>query len=73
MKKRNCSNFITFLIALGAAACLGCAQTDARVSPAGQAKERSPMTVEDVVTLAKAGVSEQVILTQIRAKHASLI
>jgi hypothetical protein len=71
MKKRNFRNFITFLIALGAAACLGCAQTDARVSPAGQAKKRSPMTVEDVVTLAKAGVSEQVILAQIRAKHAS--
>ena len=29
------------------------------------------MTVEDVVTLAKAGVSEEVILAQIRAKHAS--
>ena len=71
MKKRNFRNFITFLIALGAAACLGCAQTDAKVSPAGQAKNRSPMTVEDVVTLAKAGVSEGVILAQIRAKHAS--
>jgi len=71
MKKRNFRNFITFLIALGVAGCLGCAQTDARVSPVGQAKKRSPMTVEDVVTLAKAGVSEEVILAEIRAKHAS--
>jgi hypothetical protein len=71
MKKRDFRNFITFLIALGAAVCLGCAQTGAKVSPAGQAKNRSPMTVEDVVALAKAGVSEEVILAQIRAKHAS--
>jgi hypothetical protein len=71
MKKRKIGNLITLLIALGAAACLGCAQMDARVLPAGQAKSRSSMTVEDVVALAKAGVSDEVILAQIRARHAS--
>jgi hypothetical protein len=70
MRKRNFRNFMTFFIALAAAAYLGCAQIDARVSLAGQAKKRSSMTVEDVVTLAKAGVSEEVILAQISAKHA---
>jgi hypothetical protein len=71
MKKRNFRNFITFLIALGVAVCLGRAPAGGKVSPAGQAKKRTPMTVEDVLTLAKAGVSEEVILAQIRAKHAS--
>jgi hypothetical protein len=72
MKERNLRNFMTFFIALAAAvAGLGCAQVGAKVPPPGQAKKGSPMTVEDVVTLAKAGVSEEVILAQLSAKHAS--
>jgi hypothetical protein len=71
MKKRNLMNFITFFIALAVGVGAGWAQGDTSVSRAGRTNTHTPMTVEDVVTLAKAGVSEAVILAQIRAKRAS--
>src|SRR5215470_3097772 len=67
---RRC--FLQVLTSLGAlllVACIGCAQTSAKVAPAGPAKAQARMTVEDVVRLSRAGVSEEIILAQIREKH----
>ena len=47
------------------------AQNGARSPAARQTGPHARMTVEDVVKLAKAGVSEEIILAQIRSKHQS--
>ena len=71
MRKANARSLRTFLLVLGAAACLGYARAEAGASPAGQARKHSSVTVQDVINLAKARVSDEVILAQIRARHAS--
>ena len=58
-------HFLPSLLIL-AAGCNGCAQTASKSAPAGHR-----MTVEDVVRLARAGVSEEIILAQIDARHES--
>jgi len=45
------------------------AQTGAGAPAAGRAGSEPRMTIEDVVRLARAGVSDEVILAQIRSKH----
>lgn len=47
------------------------AQTSVRTHKASHVASKTAMTAEDVARLTKAGVSDEVILAQIRAKHAS--
>ena len=64
----NKSHFLKVLVACSGlllGACVACAQTGAQI------KNHPAMTVADVVRLAKAGLSEEIILAQIREKHPS--
>ncbi len=59
------------VFALLMSACIGCAQPGAKSASSRPGKAGTRMTVEDVVRLAQAGMSDDVILAQIRAKHQS--
>ena len=60
-----------FLLALVIASCPGCAQPASKSASSRASKTASAMTVEDVVRLAQAGMSDEVILAQMRAKYPS--
>src|SRR5260370_6026688 len=71
MSKRRFLQVLASLSALLAGACMGCAQIGSKTAPADQIRAHARMTVEDVVRLAKAGVSDEIILAQIQGKHQS--
>lgn len=64
-------HFIAATVVIAAGACIGSAQTADKAMSGRDSHTASRMTAEDVVRLAKAGLSDELILAQIRAKRAS--
>jgi hypothetical protein len=71
MNKRRFLQILACVGALLASACIGCAQSSSKVAPADRTKVHARVTVEDVVRLAKAGVSDEIIVAQIQGKRQS--